>query len=84
MGQDPTEMSEDGHEVTRMLEDLRNGRAQAADELLPLVYAELRRLARARLAREKHGAERQPTSLVHDVYIRLVGDRAMEWDGRAL
>ncbi len=76
-------MTDDSHEVTRLLEDLRRGRTQAADELLPLVYAELRNLARARLAGEKHGYLHQPTSLVHDAYVRLVGDRAMKWNGRA-
>jgi RNA polymerase sigma factor (TIGR02999 family) len=76
-------MSEQNSDISRLIEDLQNGHTQAADELLPLVYAELRRLARARLAREKHGAEHQPTSLVHDAYIRLIGDHAMQWEGRA-
>jgi len=76
-------LSEDRHEITRLLEEVRSGRRQAAEELLPLVYSELRQLARNRLAREKHGREHQPTSLVHDVYIRLIGDAAMQWEGRA-
>lgn len=76
-------MSADSNEITRLLDDLKAGDPQASDRLLPLVYGELRRLARARLAREKHRNERQPTSLVHDAYVRLVGDHALEWDGRA-
>lgn len=54
----------------------------AADELLPLVYAELRRLAKSRMAREKHAHSVQPTSLVHQAYLRLIGDRQPHWEGR--
>lgn len=70
-------------QVTRLLVRIESGNARAADELLPLVYAELRRLARARVAREREGHEVQPTSLVHEVYLRLVGDQQMQWANRA-
>ena len=70
-------------DVTRILEQLQAGKTQASDELLPLVYAELRALARSRVAREKHAHSLQPTSLVHEVYLRLVGDRDPQWEGRA-
>ncbi len=76
-------MSDDvGHRVTRLLGEVEAGNAQAADELLPLVYAELRRLARSRMAREKHAHSVQPTSLVHQAYLRLLGDRQPHWEGR--
>lgn len=76
-------MSDDvGHRVTRLLGEVEAGNAQAADELLPLVYAELRRLARSRVAREKHAHSVQPTSLVHQAYLRLLGDRQPHWEGR--
>jgi RNA polymerase sigma factor (TIGR02999 family) len=70
-----------GH-VTRLLADLRGGRRAAFDELLPLVYAELKRLARSRLARERPGRTLQATGLVHEAYLRLVGDESMAWENR--
>ncbi len=69
-------------DVTRILGEVQAGKTQASDELLPLVYAELRRLARARMAQEKHAHSVQPTSLVHQAYLRLVGDRSPQWEGR--
>ena len=70
--------------VTRVLEAVRRGEPRAADQLLPLVYDELRRLAAARLAREAPGQTLQPTALVHEAYLRLIGpDPAHPWDGRA-
>lgn len=76
MGADPR------GEVTRILQAVQEGRAQASEELLPLVYAELRRLARSRVAHEKHAHSVQPTSLVHEAYLRLIGDRGPGWEGR--
>ena len=70
------------HQVTRLLGEIGQGHAKAADELLPLVYTELRKLARDRLAREREGRSRQATSLVHDAYIRLVGDPDYQWENR--
>jgi RNA polymerase sigma factor (TIGR02999 family) len=70
-------------DVTRILADIERGDRQAAGELLPLVYDELRRLAGSRLAREAPGQTLQPTALVHEAYIRLVGgDPARAFDGR--
>jgi RNA polymerase sigma factor (TIGR02999 family) len=70
-------------EVTRILDQIQQGNRSAASELLPLVYAELRRLAIHRMSKEQPGLTLQPTALVHEAYIRLVGDVAIKWDGRA-
>ena len=70
--------------MTRILEALGRGERQATGDLLPLVYDELRRLAAQQLARETPGQTLQPTALVHEAYLRLVGggpDRI--WNGRA-
>ena len=61
-------------DLTRILSQMEAGDPQAADQLLPLVYDELRKLARARLSREKPGQTLQATALVHDAYLRLVGN----------
>ena len=67
-----------------MFDAFRRGEPRAADQLLPLVYDELRRLAAARLAREAPGQTLQPTALVHEAYLRLMGpDPARPWDGTA-
>src|SRR3954468_365107 len=71
-------------EVTRILEAVEKGDRQAADELLPLVYDELRKLAAQHLADEKPGQTLQATALVHEAYVRLVGgDQPPDWNGRA-
>jgi RNA polymerase sigma factor (TIGR02999 family) len=72
-------------DVTRILGAIERGDAASADKLLPLVYDELRRLAAQKLAREKAGQTLDPTSLVHEAYLRLLGpERAnVGWDGRA-
>lgn len=69
-------------EVTLLLSELRAGRESAASELLPLVYRELRRLAAAQLARLRPGQTLQPTALVHEAYVKLVGSGDPGWDGR--
>src|SRR5262249_6641413 len=70
-------------QVTRLLEAAAAGNRQAADDLLPLVYGELRRLAAAQMALEKPGQTLQATALVHEAYIRLVGPLdAAKWNGR--
>jgi len=70
-------------EVTHILSAIERGDPQAAAELLPLVYAELRKLAAARLAEEKPGHTLQPTALVHEAYMRLVGgEQPQDWNGR--
>jgi RNA polymerase sigma factor (TIGR02999 family) len=61
------------NEITRVLEATQGGDPAAAAELLPLVYDELRRLAAAKLAGESHGQTLQPTALVHEAYLRVVG-----------
>jgi len=69
-------------EVTEILADLQSGRKEAAAELLPLVYDELRRLAAWRLTNEQPGQTLQATALVHEAYIRLVGKDDPLWNGR--
>jgi RNA polymerase sigma factor (TIGR02999 family) len=70
-------------EVTRILDAAASGDPQAAAELLPLVYAELRKLATARLAAERGDHTLEPTALVHEAYLRLVGgDTPQDWGGR--
>jgi RNA polymerase sigma factor (TIGR02999 family) len=61
------------HAVTRLLSDLEHGGPQAAEHLLPLVYEELRKLAAQKMAQESPGQTLQPTALVHEAYLRLVG-----------
>jgi len=61
------------HEVTQLLNALEQGDPHAAEELLPLVYQELRKLAAQRLAQEQPGQTPQPTALVHEASLRLVG-----------
>jgi RNA polymerase sigma factor (TIGR02999 family) len=69
-------------EVTSILSAIERGDARAAERLLPLVYDELRRLAAQRLAHEKPGQTLQPTALVHEAYLRLVGSGTpARWDG---
>lgn len=71
-------------EVTRILHAIEQGDLQAARDLLPLVYEQLRRLAALKLTREKPGQTLQPTALVHEAYLRLLaGDSPPCWSGRA-
>src|SRR6476660_8044963 len=71
------------NDVTRILSAIEQGDPRASEELLPLVYRELRRLARQRLAREKPGQTLEATALVHEAYLRLVdGEEAQRWNGR--
>jgi RNA polymerase sigma-70 factor (ECF subfamily) len=72
-----------GESVTELLIKWEGGEAAALDRLLPLVYNELRRLARGYLRHEKHGNTLQPTALVHEAYLRLVGERGMHLQNRA-
>src|SRR5262249_46596073 len=70
-------------EVTRILSAVEQGDPNAAGQLLPLVYDELRRLAAERLAHEKPGQTLQATALVHEAYLRLVDvDQPQLWNGR--
>ena len=70
-------------DVTRLLLDLTNGRREATDGLLPLVYAELRDLAARLLRNERPDHTLQPTALVHEAYLRLVDQRVGTWENRA-
>jgi RNA polymerase sigma factor (TIGR02999 family) len=71
------------NEVTRILSAIEQGDPLAAEQLLPLVYAELRKLAAQRLAQEKPGQTLQATALVHEAYLRLAdADKVQQWHGR--
>lgn len=69
-------------DVTRILVAIEQGDAKAADELLPLVYEELRLLAAQRLSQERPGQTLQATALVHEAYLRLVGTEDQSWDNK--
>jgi RNA polymerase sigma factor (TIGR02999 family) len=69
-------------DVTHNLEKTRQGDRQAAEELLPLVYEELRKLAASKMAHEEPGQTLQPTALVHEAWLKLVRDRDKPWDNR--
>jgi RNA polymerase sigma factor (TIGR02999 family) len=69
-------------DVTQILQAVEAGNAKATDELLPLVYEELRLLAAQKLSHERPGQTLQSTALVHEAYLRMVGDKREGWDGR--
>ena len=70
-------------EVTRILQSIEEGDSTAAEDLLPLVYEELRELAAAKMARENPGQTLSATSLVHEAYVRVVEvDKAQHWNSR--
>jgi RNA polymerase sigma factor (TIGR02999 family) len=69
-------------DVTRILNAIERGDAKATDELLPLVYEELRLLAAQKLSHEPPGQTLQATALVHEAYLRLVGEERQSWDSR--
>jgi RNA polymerase sigma factor (TIGR02999 family) len=69
-------------ELANILESAAAGDSQAAAQLLPLVYEELRRLARARMARARPGDTLTPTALVHEAYLRVVGRKTCSFEGR--
>jgi RNA polymerase sigma factor (TIGR02999 family) len=69
-------------QVSAVLQAAQSGDRQAAAELLPLVYAELHELARARLARQPPGQTLTPTALINEVYLRVAGDSNVTWEGR--
>jgi len=70
------------NDVTRILAAIERGEARAADQLLLLVYEELRRLAAAKLSREPPGQTLQATALVHEAYLRLIGTEGQTWKSR--
>jgi len=69
--------------ITQLLVDWKSGNQAALDELLPLVYDELRRLAASYLGRERSDHTLQPTALVHEAYLRLIDQRQVNWQNRA-
>lgn len=71
------------HAVTQLLSDLQGGRSSAADELLPLVYQELRRIAAAYMRRERPNHTLQATALVHEAFLQLVDQTRVDWKNRA-
>lgn len=70
------------NDATQLLRAIEDGDPQAAKDLLPLVYDQLRELAAAKMAREQPGHTLQPTALVHEAYIRLVGKTDPQWNSR--
>ena len=77
-------MTHPSHSVTEMLQEWgSHGDREALDELIPIVYAELRRQAARQLRRERAGHTLQTTALVHETYLRLVGQREVRWQNRA-
>ena len=70
------------NEITLMLEAIGRGDKQASEDLLPLVYQELRRLAAAKMAREPEGQTLQATELVHEAWLRLAGNEEQNWENR--
>jgi len=70
------------NDVTRILTAIEHGDVKAVNELLPLVYEELRRLAAQKMSQERPGQTLQATALVHEAYLRLVGSEDRNWSGR--
>lgn len=81
MGGDPRAVMD---EITRILEAVKAGQSEAAEQLLPLAYEELRRIAAQQMASERAGHTLQPTALVHESYLRLLGPdkQELDWDSR--
>lgn len=75
-------MDESGNAITRLLHEVEEGRSEASAELLPLIYGELKKLARSRMAGIPPGNTLQPTALVHEAYLRLVGSADPGWKSR--
>jgi RNA polymerase sigma factor (TIGR02999 family) len=76
-------MAPDSCDVTLLLGELKRGNLQAEAELIPLVYQELRRIARGQLRNERNEHTLQPTALVHEAYLKLTKMEEMEWQGRS-
>src|SRR5215469_5437687 len=76
-------MSGSSSQVTKLLHDWKNGDPEALNRLAPLVYQELRRLADSYLRNEHAAQTLQPTALVHDLYVRLIGGEQPDWNSRA-
>jgi RNA polymerase sigma factor (TIGR02999 family) len=76
-------MLQDSGEITRLLGQLHDGNHQAASELVPLIYSELHQLAASCMRRERPSHTLQATALVHEAYIRLLGQRDVDWQNRS-
>jgi RNA polymerase sigma factor (TIGR02999 family) len=76
-------MTNNGDDVTGLLAEAKLGRQDAIERLLPLVYGELRRIARQQMRRERTGHTLQPTALVHEAFLRLVNQDRADWQNRA-
>ncbi len=75
-------MSDDDHQVTRLLTQVAAGQRGAEEQLVNVVYQELHRLARAYMRRERAGHTLQPSALVNEAYVRLIGERDVQWESR--
>lgn len=75
--------SDAGARITQLLQSWQQGNAQSGEEVVPLVYAELRRIARMRLSIERGGHTLQPTALVHEAWLRLMQQHGANWQNRA-
>lgn len=75
-------MNPPASEITRLLDDWSEGDSDAFERLMPLVLDDLRRIARAYLSKERQGHTLEPTALVNEVYLRLVGRRSVQWQSR--
>jgi RNA polymerase sigma factor (TIGR02999 family) len=78
-------MSQSGsakHTITRMLQEWNDGKREAVNDLMPLVYDELHRQAKRYLRRERANHTLQTTALIHEAYLKLIGQRNVEWEGR--
>ncbi|MCA1568406.1 MAG: sigma-70 family RNA polymerase sigma factor [Acidobacteria bacterium] len=76
-------MEENSKQITRLLEQWSNGDAEVLDDLMPLVYLELRRQASGYLRRERPNHTLQPTALINEAYLKLIGRRDVKWQNRA-
>jgi RNA polymerase sigma factor (TIGR02999 family) len=76
-------MEENSKQITRLLEQWSNGDAEVLDDLMPLVYHELRRQASGYLRRERPNHTLQPTALINEAYLKLIGQRDVKWQNRA-
>src|ERR1700719_1978290 len=83
VSQGKTVISESPQNITQILIDWQKGDADAPSKLMPLVYEELRRLARDYLRRERAGHTLQATALVHEAYLRMVNNKSVDWKSRA-
>ncbi len=79
----PTEETTPSHQVTDLLVEWSEGNVEALEQLMPLVFDELRKLARSHFQRESEGHTLQPTALVNEVYMKLIDQRKVQWENRS-